>query len=162
MRARPFLLLLPLVLSACAELGELGIVTPEYAPTQVEGDWAVFANGQEAGRVCWAATHPLAEGGTARKEALVILTTAPELSAQLPDLADSEALVLAVGAKSWPMFAKGGTAWLREDRDEAPVLKALEAAARAKIEGPGGATLAEFSTTGLKAAHGTAAKLCGQ
>lgn len=164
MRATPLALLLPLFLPACAEFAALGGGAPGFERRAVEADWAVFSDASGDGLVCWAATQPFARGPdgarAARDGALVMVTTAPQFSAQVPDLADGEGLSLTVAGQSFPAFAAEGSAWLAADDDEARVLALMGSGGEARLSDAGGAPLAEFSLQGFGAAHAAAVQLC--
>ncbi len=136
--------------------------------------WGAFVSGSGATRRCFAATKPqsseIPPGVSSRGDPFLLVSTFPndgavnEVSAVIGFEADNDkGVTLTIDGRSYPMFGNGAHAWLTREEDNAPVVTALRAGAKASVTATSkrGNTITDsYSLIGFTAAINSVAELC--
>ncbi|MEM1382076.1 MAG: hypothetical protein AAGG06_00375 [Pseudomonadota bacterium] len=158
------------VLSALAMAGEVAAQRgdDDAAPVErhyIAKDWAAYSQGTaaDADRLCWVATRAFRSDPDGQREVLtdvlMLVTTEPQTS--VTGIPSGIQIDLVLDGRGFPMFGRGGRAWLSEDEAERPVLDRLAGSATVRLQSAA-VPVADFSSNGFAEAYEVAQELCAR
>lgn len=136
-------------------------------------DWSAHAEGKGKSRTCWIYSEPVKDEGkyTRRGRIYSLVTHMPgdNIVNQVQFTAGytfkkGSAVQVVIGAKKFELFTNADTAWARNGKDDADIVRAMRAGATMVVTGVssrGTQTKDTYSLSGITAAHNATLKACG-
>lgn len=135
-------------------------------------DWSAHANGKGKARTCWIYSEPVKDEGKYKRRgriyALVTHMPGDKVTNQVQFTAGynfkkGSPVRVAIGKRTFQLFTNADTAWARNKKDDAALVRAMRAGSRMIVTGTssrGTKTKDTYSLSGISAAHKAIGKAC--
>ena len=135
-------------------------------------DWSANAEGKGKSLTCWIYSEPVKDEGKYKRRgriyALVTHMPGDKVTNQVQFTAGytfkkGSAVRVAIGKRTFQLFTNADTAWARNKKDDAALVRAMRAGSRMIVTGTssrGTKTKDTYSLSGISAAHKAIGKAC--
>ena len=135
-------------------------------------DWSAHADGKGKARTCWIYSEPVKDEGKYKRRgriyALVTHMPGDKITNQVQFTAGytfkkGSAVRVAIGKRTFQLFINADTAWARNKKDDAALVRAMRAGSRMTVTGTssrGTKTKDTYSLSSISAAYNAIGKAC--